>query len=188
MLALPPYWNEMDTRFIKIPFALASIALTVYLWIELSIGLAILMTLVSTIIGLFVFRSVRLIIAFFQLRRQKLDKASKWLNRINPDKLWKKNRGYYYFLFGSVELNQNRVTQSEKYFKRALSVGLKQDHDKSACYLNLAMIAMAKQRKREAMTLISEAKKLDKKGLLKKDIKMVEKAMKGPQRVIRQRH
>jgi tetratricopeptide (TPR) repeat protein len=177
----------MDTRLIKIPIALAALVYTVYLWIELEIGSAIMMTLLTTVIGLLVFRSVRLIIAFFQLRRQKLDKASKWLSRLNPDKLWKKNQGYYYFLFGSVELNQNNVTQSEKYFKRALSVGLKQAHDKAACYLNLAMIAMAKQRKREAMTLISEAKKMDKKGMLKKDIKMVEKAMKSPQKVIRQR-
>lgn len=177
----------MDTRFIKIPIALAAIAYTVYLWINLSIGAAIGMTLLSTVIVLFVFRSIRLIIAFFQLRKQRLDKAGVWLNRIKPDTLWKRNQAYYYFLYGSVELNNNSVTQSEKYFKKALSIGLKQSHDKAACYLNLAMIAMAKQRRREATTLIHEAKKLDKRGMLKKDIKMVEKAMKSPQRVIRQR-
>ncbi len=180
-------WIEMDTRIIKIAIALASLAFTVFLFIDGSWGKGIVMLFPTAFLIFMLFRSVRLIMVFWRMRQQKMDKAKLWLDRVNPDKLWKKQEAYYYFMLGSVELNSNKITKSEKYFKRAISTGLRMDHDKAAAKLNLAMIAMAKQKKREAMTLIAEAKKIDKKGMLKKDIKEVEKMIKKPQKVIRQR-
>jgi tetratricopeptide (TPR) repeat protein len=177
----------MDTRIIKIIIAVASLAYTVYLFVGGHIGSGIGMVFVTAIIGLMLFRSIRLILAFYQMRKQNFVKANKWLDRVNPDKLWKRQQAYHAFLTGSVQLQMNNISPAEKSFKKALNIGLKMSHDKAAAKLNLAMIAMAKQKKREAMTLIAEAKKLDKRGMLKKDIKMVEKAMKKPQKVIRQR-
>ena len=84
-------------------------------------------------------------------------------------------------------MGEGNVTPSEKNYKRALSLGLRMNHDKAAAKLSLAMAAMAKQKKREALTLIAEAKRLDKKGILKKDIKQIEQMIKKPQKVIRQR-
>jgi hypothetical protein len=52
------------------------------------------------------------------------------------------------------------------------------DHDKAMVNLQLAGIAMTKRRKREAVNLLNEAKKLDKHGMLKDQIKMVKEQMK----------
>jgi len=63
-------------------------------------------------------------------------------------------------------------------FAKALDLGLSMDHDKAMAKLQLAGIALTKRRKREATTLIAEAKKLDKHGMLADQIKMVKQQMK----------
>jgi hypothetical protein len=175
----------MDTRIIKIAIALGALAYTVYLFWTSHWGSGIGMIFVTAILGVLIFRSIRLIIVFFRLRQQKMDKAKIWLLRINPDKLWKSQQGYWHYLNGSVEVNNN-LSEAEKSFKKALKLGLRMDHDKAAAKLNLAVVALSKNRQREGKNLLNEAKKLDTKGMLKKDIKMIEKAMKNP-KVIRQR-
>lgn len=175
----------MDTRIIKGIVTLASLAFTVYLYITEYWGSAIGMTLVTIVFGLTMLRSIRMIFVFFNLQQQKVDKAKKWLNRINPNHLWKRQQAYYYFLLGSTTMETN-LTEAERHLRKALSIGLRKDHDKAAVKLNLAAVASAKRRTKEAKLLLAEAKKLDKKGMLKNDIKMIEKAMKNP-RVVHQR-
>jgi tetratricopeptide (TPR) repeat protein len=104
-----------------------------------------------------------------------MDKAKQWLDKINPNHLWKGQKGYYYFLVGSADIQNKSLSQSEKNFKQALQFGLRLDHDKAAAYLNLAVISANKRKKREAITLLNEAKKYDTKGFLKNDIKQVSK-------------
>ena len=179
--------EDMDTRIIKIAIAVVALAYSVYLFTRGAIGSGIMMVLLTAIIVVLIFRSIRLIMAFWQMRKQDFMKSRKWLARINPERLWKKSRAYYHFLLGGIEMGEGNVTPSEKNYKRALSLGLRMNHDKAAAKLSLAMAAMAKQKKREALTLIAEAKRLDKKGILKKDIKQIEQMIKKPQKVIRQR-
>lgn len=163
----------MDTRIIKGIIALASLAYTVYLFVQVKIWSGIFMLLLTALITVLVFRSVRMILAFLQVRQQKMDKAKKWLDRINPEHLWKRQKGYYYFLMGSANAEQASFAQSEKYFRQALSSGLRMDHDKAMVYLNLAVLTANKRKKREAITLLNEAKKYDTKGFLKDQIKQV---------------
>lgn len=178
----------MDTRIIKSIIGIASLAYTVYLFATGSIWGGIGMVFVTIIIGIMVFRSVRMILAFWYLRKQKIEKAVKFMSSIKEDKLWKRQKGYYNFMMGNLELQANKMSPAEKYMRRALKEGLSMDHDKAACKLNLAMIAMAKQKPREAKILLGEAKKLDKKGMMKNDIKQIEQMMKKPQKVVRQKY
>jgi hypothetical protein len=76
-----------------------------------------------------------------------------------------------------MELNMN---EAEKLLKQALEMGLKQDHDKAAVKLNLAVVASAKRKPKLAKALLAECKRLDSKGMLKKDIKQVEAALRSP--------
>lgn len=62
----------MDTRFIKIPLALASLAYAVYLFTEGYIGSGVGMVLVTTLIVLVTLQSMRLLMAFVSLRQQKM--------------------------------------------------------------------------------------------------------------------
>ena len=88
-----------------------------------------------------------------------------------------KQEGYYNFLQG-IMVSQTNLTQAEKYFKKAIQLGLSMNHDLAMAKLQLAGVAMTKRRKREATNLIAEAKKLDKHGMLKEQIQMLKQQMK----------
>jgi tetratricopeptide (TPR) repeat protein len=167
--------KKIDGRIVKALLAAVSLGYTIYLFVGGHWVSGIFMLLLSALLGFLVTRSVRLIMVFLQIRQQKMDKAKVWLERIDPEKLWKNQKGYYWFLLGSIDIQKNSLSQSEKYFRNALHHGLRMDHDKAMVYLNLAVIAANKRKKREAMTLLNDAKKLDTKGYLKKDIKEVSK-------------
>ena len=165
----------MDTRIIKIAITAALTALNVYLFATGSWGWGITMIFVVAIAVLLTIRSIRLIMVFFYMRQQKTEQSRAWLNRINPNHLWKGQRGYYYFMLGNAEIQTKSLGQSEKNFRLALSHGLRMDHDKAAVYLNLAVIAANKRKKREAINYINEAKRYDTKGYMKNDIKQLSK-------------
>ena len=84
----------MLTRLLKILLAAASIAYTVMLYTQGSWGAAIGMTLLSVVLVLVNLRSVRLVVAFANLRMQRMEEAVKWLGRIKPNQLWPGQRGY----------------------------------------------------------------------------------------------
>jgi hypothetical protein len=165
----------MDTRIIKFTAAALSLFYTVYSFVEGSIGTGIFMTLVSAVLVLVCFRSTRLMVVFYYLQRQNMEKAKNWLVKINPDKLWAKQKGYYYFLTATTDIQNQSMANSEKNLRAALQHGLRMDHDKAAAYLNLSVLAANKRKKREAMMHLNEAKKYDTKGYLKKDIKEVQR-------------
>jgi hypothetical protein len=70
------------------------------------------------------------------------------------------------------------MNEAEKYFKKAVTLGLSMDTDMAMTKLNLAGIAMTKNRKREAEILLSEAKKLDKHNMMDDQIKQMKGQMK----------
>ena len=168
----------MLTRLIKILLAASSLAYTVYLFSKAQTGAAIGMIFVTIILVMMTLKSMRLVLAFVQIRQQKMPEAKKWLGRISPNQLWPRQRGYYNFLLGSLTMEEN-MNVAEKYLKEAVSLGLRQAHDEAAAKLNLAVIASTKRRTREAIMLLNDCKRLDTKGMLTKDIKMVEQAVKG---------
>jgi hypothetical protein len=75
-------------------------------------------------------------------------------------------------------MSQTNIHQSEKFFKKAIELGLSMDMDLAVAKLNLAGIAMSRRRKMEATALLNEAKKLDKQNMLNDQIKMMKEQMK----------
>ena len=84
-------------------------------------------------------------------------------------------------------LLESSLPEAEKAFRTALEVGLKRDEEKAAVMLNLAAIQSSKRRTKEAKALIVQAKRLDKKGMLKGDIRTIEQMVNNPQQVMRRR-
>ena len=175
----------MDTRIIKIALTAAALGYAIFLFTRGHIGSGIGMMLVAVMGVLASLQSVRLIFAFANLRQQKVAEARKWLGRINPNHLWKRRRAYYHFLEGSLTMEQN-MNEAAKHLRTALDLGLKQAYDQAAAKLNLAVVASAQRKPQQAKALLNEAKRLDDKGMLKKDIKMVEDALRNP-RMVHQR-
>lgn len=163
---------------IKIILSLSSFGFTVSLFANGSWGWGIVMIFVTTIIVLTIFRNEWILLAFNQMRLQNTEKAAKFLSRIKqPQFLVKGQRAYYYYLSGLTGRDGMKMSESEKLFRKALNIGLKQDHDKAMAKLNVAAICMGTGRRREAETLLSEAKKLDKKGMLTEHIKNLKSQM-----------
>ena len=120
-----------------------------------------------------------ILLAFFKLRKQDFEGAKKWLDKIkNPEaSLVKKQQGYLNYLNG-IMVSQTNMNEAEKYFKKAIGLGLSMDHDLAMAKLNLAGIAFSKRRKQEAQKLLAEAEKLDKRNMLADQIKMMKQQMK----------
>jgi len=169
----------MYNRIIKIVLAALSLIWAVYQFVEGNIGTGIWFVLLSALIVLFIFKNEHIMVAFWYLRKNNMPKAKAAISRIkHPEKLIKSQEAYYYYLFGLAESQSSGIGKSEKYFKRALSIGLRMKNDQAVAKLNLAAIAMYKRRKREATTLLNEAKKLDKHNMLTDQIKQLKDQMK----------
>ena len=169
----------MFHKNIKLVIAIAIVAWGVYEFTEKHIGNGISLILLSGIFVFLYFKNEFLLLAFLRLRKQDFPGAQKWLGYIkNPSgALITKQEGYYNFLHGLL-VSQTNLTQAEKYFKKALKLGLSMSHDIAMAKLQLAGVAMTKRRKREATNLIAEAKKLDKHGVLTEQIRMMKQQMK----------
>ena len=169
----------MFNKNIKLILAFLIIAYAVYQFVEGYVGNGIALIFLSLIFVFLYFRNEIILLAFLRMRKQDMEGTQKWLSKIkNPEaSLIKKQQGYYNYLHGII-FSQKNLTQAEKYFKKALKLGLTMDYDVAMAKLSLAGIAMQKRRKREATTLLQEAKKLDKNNMLTDQIKMMQQQIK----------
>ncbi|MBE9600061.1 DUF2892 domain-containing protein [Pedobacter sp. MC2016-24] len=137
-------------------------------------GWGILAILISILVIVTYFFNENMLLAQWFLRKDNMPKAEAYLNRItNYEKqLIRVQHGYYNLLIGLIE-SRKAPMQSEKYFKKSLSLGMHMDHNIALAKLSLAGIAMAKRNKREAQMYLTEAKKADKNKLLADQIKQM---------------
>ena len=169
----------MYNKNIKLVIAALIIGTGIWQFTEGEIGNGIFLLLLSLIFIFLYFKNEFILLAFLKLRKQDFPGAQKWLSYIkNPESsLVKKQQGYYQYLHGLM-LSQTNIMQAEKHFKKAIELGLSMDTDIAIAKLNLAGVAMSRRRKLEATNLLNEAKKLDKQGLLKDQIKMMKDQLK----------
>jgi tetratricopeptide (TPR) repeat protein len=170
--------QNMVNKIIKIVLGVLVLAWAVYEFSEVHIGNGILAILILGIIVLLWFKHEVNLLAFLQIRRQKFESAKKILSWVKkPEQMNRSQEAYYYFLNGLVESQGKNIGGSEKFFKKALNTGLNMDHDKAMAHLNLAGVAMARRRKREAMNYLTQVKKYDKAKLLSDQVKMLKSQM-----------
>jgi tetratricopeptide (TPR) repeat protein len=169
----------MFPKVIKLILAVLSLGYSIYQFTDDYIGNGILFVLLAGMFVLLYFKNEIIFLSFLRLRKQDFVGTEKWLNRIpNIERnLVRKQQGYYYYLMGIIQ-SQKNLTQAEKHFKSALKLGLSMNHDLAMAKMSLAGIYLQKRRKREAQQLLTEAKKLDKHGMLKGQMKMIQQQMK----------
>jgi hypothetical protein len=141
-------------------------------------GWGILVFLIGGLVLLTFFFNENMLVAQYYLRKENSDEAEKWLLKITDyeKQLFKAQHGYYNLLIGLIE-SRKAPLKSEKFFKKALSLGMTMSHNIALAKLSLAGIAMAKRNKREALQYLSEAAKEDKNKLLAEQIKMMKGQM-----------
>lgn len=164
---------------IRTILALAAVGFNVYLFYVGSWGWGITFIFVTALIILSFFRNENVILALYQMRLGKQEKAWKYLNRIkSPQFLPKKQHAYVIYLKGMLGLQQDLgFAKCEQLIRKALDLGLRTQQDTAVAKMQLAGICMQTGRKREAQTLLSESKKLDKNNMLKEQIDMMKKQM-----------
>ena len=168
----------MYNKEIKIALALIILACSIFLFNSGEIGYGIVVLIIKGLVILSIFKDERIVKAFYHLRKNDMQKAASTLSKIkHPEKLIRSQEAYYYYLNGLI-LSQTQMNQSERFFKKALSIGLRTDTDKAVAKLNLAGLAMSRRKKREATTLITEANKLYKHNMLDEQLKMMKQQLK----------
>ena len=169
----------MFHKNIKLVLTTLILATAVWQFTESNIGKGIFLIFLSLVPVFLYYKNEYILLAFLQLRKQNFDGANKWLSKIkNPETaLVRKQQGYYNYLQGLM-LSQTNLIQAEKFFKKAIELGLNMDMDLAVAKLNLAGVALSRRRKLEATNLINEVKKLDKQGMLKDQIKLMKDQMK----------
>ena len=167
-------------KYIKLGIAAVLVVLAIFLFAEREYGWGFFALLIAVFPVIFYFRNENILIAFWFLRKEEMEKTKNWLNKItNPEtQLIPKQMGYFNYMKGIVAAQDNDLSGSEKYMKDALNYGLSFDHDRAMANLSLAGAAMAKGKKRDAEAYIKEAKKNDSKGMFGDQIKMMNEQMK----------
>ena len=166
------------SNLVRIILSALLLVATVVLFVYGEWGWGILGIVITILASVTVFFNENMLIAQFYLRKENMAKASGWLGRIKnyETQLIRAQHGYYHLLLGLME-SQKSPMQSEKFFKKALSLGLHMGHNVALAKLSLAGIAMAKRNKREATKYRQEAKRADKNKLLADQIKMMKDQM-----------
>jgi tetratricopeptide (TPR) repeat protein len=169
----------MFNKVYKLIITAILVVIAIWQFFEGNIGNGIFLLLLAGIFVFLYYKNEMILMAFLRLRKQDFPGAKKWLDKIkDPEKALTQNQqGYYWYLDGLM-VSQTNMTQAEKFFKRAVKLGLSMKQDLAMAKLNLAGIAMTKRRKREAQMLLQEAKKLDKHNMLDDQIKMMKQQMK----------
>jgi len=139
---------------------------------------AVLVFLIGGILLLTFFFNENMLIAQYFMRKENMPKAEAFLSRITDyeKQLFRNQHGYYNLLVGLIESNKAPL-KSEKFFKKALSLGMTMSHNVALAKLSLAGISMSKRNKREAQMYLQEAQKADKNKLLAEQIKMMKGQM-----------
>lgn len=163
---------------IRITLAVLALGFNSYLFVSGHWGWGITFLLVTALIILSFFRNENMILALNQMRLGNTDKAKKYINRItHPQFLPKKQHAYILYLKAVMGSQDMGFAKSEQMLRKALDLGLRQAEDNAVARLHLAGICAQSGRKQEALTLLAEAKKMDKKGMMRDQIKMMQQQL-----------
>jgi hypothetical protein len=124
------------------------------------------------------FRNEQVILALNQMRIGNQDKAKMYINRIKaPEYMPRRQHAYVLYLKALMNAQDLGMAQSEQLLRKAMSIGLRRNEDNAVARMHLAGICAQTGRRPEASALLSEAKKYDKNGMLKDQIKMLQSQM-----------
>jgi len=168
----------MTAFIIRIVLALVATFFNVYLFYSGYWGWGIFFILITSLVILSFFRNENMILALNQMRVGNHDKAKVYINKIShPHLLPKKQHAYVLYLKAVLGAQELGFAASEQLLRKALSLGLRTNEDNAVARMHLAGISAQTGRRQEALTLLADAKKFDKNGMLKDQIKMLQQQL-----------
>ncbi|MFM7662427.1 MAG: tetratricopeptide repeat protein [Bacteroidota bacterium] len=168
----------MISFIIRCILAVIAISFNTWLFTASFWGWGIVFIFVTALIIFSFFRNENMILALNQMRLGNTEKAKKHINRItHPQLLPRKQHAYVLYLQAVMNSQEFGFAKSEQILRQALSLGLRTSQDNAVARMHLAGICAQTGRKNEAVSLLSEAKKLDKDGIMKDQIKMMQQQL-----------
>jgi tetratricopeptide (TPR) repeat protein len=168
----------MTGFILRIFIALALLGGTVGLFLTGFWGWGITSVFPLAIVIFSFFRNEQVILALNQMRLGNQEKAKKHINRITaPQYMTRRQHAYVLYLKALMNAQELGFAQSEQLLRKALSLGLRTSEDNAVARMHLAGICAQTGRRPEASALLTEAKKYDKSGMLKDQIKMLQSQM-----------
>jgi tetratricopeptide (TPR) repeat protein len=171
MFIIPPY--------IRIALIVLGIVGGIALWAAFGFwyGFFFVLTGVILLLGLIFLGTVGP--AAQALQDSDFDKAEKMLNLTpNPKWLYSTNKAYFYMLKGSIAIARKDVNEGERYLKMAEAIEVPSDNERAMLQIQLAQIALSKQRFQEAKIHYKKAKGLKiSEGPLKDQFRQLEQAI-----------
>jgi hypothetical protein len=165
----------MTAFIIRIVLAVVATVFNVYLFTTIYWGWGIAFIFITALIILSFFRNENVLLALNQMRVGNTDKAKKYIDRIShPQYLPKRQHAYVLFLKAVMGGQELGFANSEKLLRRAMEIGLRTGEDNAVARMHLAGICAQTGRKNEAVALLAEAKKLDKNGMMRDQIKTMQ--------------
>ena len=165
----------MISFIIRCVLAAASLFFTIALFYNGYWGWGICMIFVTAIIGFSFFRNENMILALNQMRQGNTEKAKKYINKItHPQFLVKRQHAYVIFLQAVLNTQDFGLNKSEQMLRKAIGIGLRTGQDNAVARMHLAGICAQTGRKKEALSLLAEAKKLDTSGMMNDQIKQMQ--------------
>jgi len=160
---------------IRCVLAAGTLVATYFLFAEGHWGWGLTMIVPIFIIGFSFFRNENMILALNQMRLGNTEKAKKYINRISaPQFLPKKQHAYVLFLKAVLSTQELGFAKSEQLLRKAIDMGLRTSQDNAVARMHLAGICVQTGRRKEAQTLLAEAKKMDKSGMMKEQINQMQ--------------
>jgi len=158
--------------------AVATLGFNTYLFYTGYWGWGIFMIFISFLVVFSFFKNENMILALVQMQRGNTEKALKYINRIRqPQFLPRKQHAYVLFLQAVMGAQQSGMAQSEQKLRKAINLGLRKAEDNAMARMHLAGICAQTGRKKESLSLLSEAKKLDKSGMMKDQIRTMQQQL-----------
>ncbi|MEY3592510.1 MAG: hypothetical protein RLZZ38_1486 [Bacteroidota bacterium] len=168
----------MSAFIIRIILAVVATFFNIYLFVSGHWGWGISFIFITALIILSFFRNENMILALNQMRVGNQDKAKAYINKItHPQFLPRKQHAYVLYLRAVLGAQELGFANAEQLLRKALGLGLRTNEDNAVARMHLAGICAQTGRRQEALTLLAEAKKHDKNGMLRDQIKMLQQQL-----------
>lgn len=92
------------------------------------------------------FREGTVVMAAREFQNKNYERAEELLKEISdPDRLKKRRRGFYEFIYGNIELNRKNYEEAERHFQIASRFPLRNQNDKAIVLVHLANLNLRKR-------------------------------------------
>jgi|SRR6476661_6583518 len=122
------------------------------------------------------FREGTVVMAAREFHEKNYDRAEELLKEIaDPDRLNRRRRGFYEFIYGNIELHRHNFEEAERHFQIASKFPLRNQNDKAIVLVHLANLNLRKKAYDRAEAYVQAARKYKITARVKNIIEKIEK-------------